>query len=95
MLHENQNRNGDRESPDLCHLRYGALPCQTDPPDGEFVVWHIDEDGKGVWGGAYFPDQMDAEWEYASRCFPWFSDNVLFTANEDDDEVEEADEKTA
>ena len=45
--------------------------------------------------GAYFSDQMDAECEYASRCFPWFSDNVLFTANEDDDEVEEADEKTA
>ena len=59
------------------------------------LIYAIDEDGKGVWGGAYFSDQMDAEWEYASRCFPWFSDNVLFTANEDDDEVEEADEKTA
>ena len=81
----------------LIYAIYGTEHCLARPilPDGEFVVWHIDEDGKGVWGGAYFPDQMDAEWEYASRCFPWFSDNVLFTANEDDDEVEEADEKTA
>jgi hypothetical protein len=81
----------------LIYAIYGTEHCIARPilPDGEFVVWHIDEDGKGVWGGSYFSDQMDAEWEYASRCFPWFSDNVLFTANEDDDEVEEADEKTA
>ena len=58
-------------------------------PDGEFVVWHIDEDGKGVWGGSYFPDQMDAERAYVTRCFPWLSDNVLFAASEEDDEIDE------
>lgn len=75
----------------LIYAIYGTEHCLARPilPDGEFVVWHIDEDGKGVWGGSYFPDQMDAERAYVTRCFPWLSDNVLFAANEDDDEIDE------
>ena len=40
--------------------------CLAKPiaPDGEYVVWHIDCDGRGVWGGTYvkklrnLPDAM-------------------------------------
>lgn len=76
------------------HIVYGIhgnTNCIARPisPDGDYVVWHIDADGKGVWGGLYFPDQMEAEWEYASRCFPWFQDNVTFAENEDDNEIDE------
>ena len=76
------------------HLIYAICNtehCLARPilPDGEFVVWHIDEDGKGVWGGSYFPDQMDAERAYVTRCFPWLSDSVLFAASEEDDEIDE------
>ena len=41
----------------LIYAIYGTEHCIARPilPDGEFVVWHIDEDGKGVWGGSYFP----------------------------------------
>lgn len=40
-------------------------------------------------GRFVFPDQMDAERAYVTRCFPWLSNNVLFAANEDDDEIDE------
>ena len=75
----------------LIYAIYGTEHCLARPilPDGEFVVWHIDEDGKGVWGGSYFPDQMDAERAYVTRCFPWLSDSVLFAASEEDDEIDE------
>mgnify|MGYP007092466903 CR=1 FL=1 len=35
--------------------------CLAKPiaPDGEYVVWHIDCDGRGVWGGTYFPSQRN------------------------------------
>lgn len=39
-------------------------------PDGEYAVWHIDCDGRGVWGGTYFPSQEEAEQFYADWCFP-------------------------
>lgn len=39
-------------------------------PDEEYAVWHIDCDGRGVWGGTYFPSQEEAEQFYADRCFP-------------------------
>ena len=75
----------------LIYAIYGTEHCIARPilPDGEFVVWHIDAAGKGVWGGSYFPDQMDAERAYVTRCFPWLSDNVLFAASEEDDEIDE------
>lgn len=52
--------------------------------DGDYVVWHIDDDGNGVWGGSYYTYQMDAEWAYASKCFPWFEDNVIVSSDEDE-----------
>lgn len=56
---------------------------------GEYVVWHIDDDGTGVWGGSYYSDQMDAEWEYASKCFSWFQDNANISIDEDEDDTDE------
>ena len=40
----------------LIYAIYGTEHCLARPilPDGEFVVWHIDEDGKGV-GRCVFP----------------------------------------
>ena len=60
----------------------GGLVLDTDAKS-------LSVDGKGVWGGSYFPDQMDAERAYVTRCFPWLSDNVLFAASEEDDEIDE------
>ena len=62
--------------------------CIASPIDqnGDYVIWHIDDSGEGVWGGLYFEDQMDAEWAYASKCFPWFEDNVTIPLDEDEDD---------
>lgn len=35
-------------------------------PDEEYAVWHIDCDGRGVWGGTCFPSQEEAEQFYAN-----------------------------
>jgi len=49
-----------------------------------FVVWTIDNDKNGVHTGRYYGDKMDAEWEFASSCFPWFQDNVNINITEDE-----------
>ena len=76
------------------HLVYGVHAntyCIASPiaQDGEYVVWNIDDNGTGVWGGLYYSKQMDAEWAYASKCFPWFQDNAIIALDEDEDEVDE------
>ena len=62
--------------------------CIASPIDqnADYVIWHIDDSGEGVWGGLYFHDQMAAEWAYASKCFPWFEDNVTIALDEDEDD---------
>ena len=82
----------------LIYAIYGTEHCIARPilPDGEFVVWHIDEDGKGVWGRFVF---LRIRWMQSGNmpagAFRGFRTMCCLTANEDDDEVEEADEKTA
>lgn len=76
------------------HLVYGVHAnayCIASPitQGGEYVVWHIDDNGTGVWGGSYYPDQMDAEWAYVSKCFPCFQDNVNVAFDEDEDDTDE------
>lgn len=54
-------------------------------PGGGYVVWNIDCDGCGVWGGGYFLDQKEAEMEYAERCFSWMDSSVFEEDDEEDD----------
>ncbi len=76
------------------HIVYGIYAnayCIASPiaQGGEYVVWRIGDDGASVWLGSYYPNQMDAEWAYASKCFPWFQDNVNVDFDEDEDDTDE------
>lgn len=75
----------------IVYAVHAGAYCIASPinQDGDYVVWRIDDNGNGVWGGSYYPDQMDAEWAYASKCFPWFEDNVIVSSDEYEDEVDE------
>ena len=76
------------------HIVYGIHAnehCIAKPiaPGGDYVIWNIDCDGCGVWGGEYFLDQKEAEMDYAERCFSWMDSSVF---EEDDWDEEEDDE---
>ncbi len=75
----------------IVYAVHAGVYCIASPidQDGDYVVWHIDDNGNGVWGGSYYSDQMDAEWAYASKCFPWFEDNVIVSSDEYEDEIDE------
>lgn len=51
--------------------KYCIAECIIESPE-PYVVWHIDEDRKGVWGGQYFEDRLDAEWEFCLEAFKDF-----------------------
>lgn len=69
--------------------KYCIAECIIESPE-PYVVWHIDEDRKGVWGGKYFEERMDAEWEFCSRSFEWFQDNVNIEFEEEKKSQHEA-----
>lgn len=48
-----------------------------------YTVWLIDADGNGVNSGRYYKEQMDAEWDFAARCFGWFEDNMMIVDPEE------------
>ena len=51
-----------------------------------FVVWEITADRESVHNGSYYAERFDAEWEFCSKVFSWFQDNVNITF--DDEETE-------
>lgn len=63
--------------------RYCIAVSTTAP--SPYAVWNISDDWSDVYNGRYFNDQMDAEWEFASLCFPWFQDNVNINYIEDEE----------
>ena len=65
-----------------------ALAHSQSAPD-PYVVWHIDDDGQGVYGGRYTADAEDAEWDFCAKAFPWFEDNVHINMIEDEDELKD------
>lgn len=50
----------------------GKSPFAPSP----YAVWEVDDDGEGVCCGHYFVDREEAEWDFCSRAFEWFDDNM-------------------
>lgn len=74
------------------HIVYGIHAnsyCIASPivQNGNYVVWHIDDNGNGVWGGSYFPNQMKAEQAYAAKCFPWLEGKINIATGEDESKL--------
>lgn len=59
-----------------------ALAVSETAPN-PFVVWTVDDDGEGVCVGHYFNEREEAEWDFCTRAFEWFEDNVNITITED------------
>ena len=60
----------------------GKSPTAPQP----YVVWKVDDDGKGVCIGHYFVDREEAEWDFCARAFEWFEDNMYIHMIEDNDQ---------
>lgn len=63
----------------------GVVMAHSDAAPDPYVVWRLDADGCGVWGGAYTQTSEDAEWDFCAKAFAWFEDNVNINMIEDDD----------
>lgn len=67
----------------------GIVMAHSDTAPDPYVVWHLDADGCGVWGGKYQPNKEDAEWDFCAKAFAWFEDNVNINMIEDEDELKD------
>ena len=78
-------RNGDKISGyTVIAVANNIVLAHSETAPDSFVVWNADSDG--VWGGKYMNNLEDAEWEFCSKAFSWFQDNVNITF--DDEEME-------